>query len=159
LQYKAVRNLNYDETKTTIFLSIEFKNIPDLFSLSVDKFTYCCDGKARAAKCASFTLWQQATIEITRRDHSIIACSCNIYMVLFFAHIPFVVNRTFNATPPERLQQRSVDDSELPNHFNNYFSDIVSVQKHQERLAEISKKAYLQKYHSHTMRTSIGQLS
>jgi len=27
--------------------------------------------------------------------------------VLFFAHIPFVVNRTFNATPTERLQQYS----------------------------------------------------
>jgi len=27
--------------------------------------------------------------------------ACN----LVFAHIPFVVNRTFNATPPERLQQ------------------------------------------------------
>jgi len=26
-------------------------------------------------------------------------------MVLFFRHIPFVVNHTFNATPPERLQQ------------------------------------------------------
>jgi len=25
-------------------------------------------------------------------------------MVLFFAHIPFVVNHTFNATPTERLQ-------------------------------------------------------
>jgi len=25
--------------------------------------------------------------------------------VLFFAHIPFVVNRTFNATSTERLQQ------------------------------------------------------
>jgi len=25
--------------------------------------------------------------------------------VLFFAHIPFVVNRAFNAAPPERLQQ------------------------------------------------------
>jgi len=25
--------------------------------------------------------------------------------VLFFAHMPFVVNRTFNATPAERLQQ------------------------------------------------------
>jgi len=25
--------------------------------------------------------------------------------VLFFAHIPFVVNRTFDATPTERLQQ------------------------------------------------------
>jgi len=24
--------------------------------------------------------------------------------VLFFTHIPFVVNHTFHATPPERLQ-------------------------------------------------------
>jgi len=29
----------------------------------------------------------------------------HICMVLFFAHIPFVGNHTFNATPPERLQQ------------------------------------------------------
>ena len=28
----------------------------------------------------------------------------HICMVLFFTHIPFVVNHTFNATPPERLQ-------------------------------------------------------
>jgi len=28
-------------------------------------------------------------------------------MVLFFTHIPFVVNHTINATPPERLQQYS----------------------------------------------------
>jgi len=26
-------------------------------------------------------------------------------MVLFFTHIPFVVNHTINATPTERLQQ------------------------------------------------------
>jgi len=26
-------------------------------------------------------------------------------MVLFFTHIPFVVNHTINATPPERLQE------------------------------------------------------
>ena len=29
-------------------------------------------------------------------------------MVLFFTHIPFVVNHTINATPPERLQQLNV---------------------------------------------------
>ena len=28
-----------------------------------------------------------------------------VCMVLFFTHIPFVVNHTINATPPERLQQ------------------------------------------------------
>jgi len=27
-------------------------------------------------------------------------------MRLFFTHIPFVVNYTINATPPERLQQQ-----------------------------------------------------
>ena len=60
--------------------------------------------ESRAACAQSFAPWQQATIEITRRDHSIIACSRHICMVLFFTHIPFVVNRTINATPPERLQ-------------------------------------------------------
>jgi len=29
----------------------------------------------------------------------------HICMVLFFTYIPFVVNHTFSATPPERLQQ------------------------------------------------------
>ena len=61
--------------------------------------------KARAACAQSLTLWQQATTEITQRDHSITACSRHLHMVLFFAHIPFVVNRAFNATPAERLQQ------------------------------------------------------
>jgi len=37
-------------------------------------------GCPRAAYAQSFTLRQQATIEITRRDHSIIACSRHIYM-------------------------------------------------------------------------------
>jgi len=32
--------------------------------------TLCCDRKARAACAQSFTLCQQARIEITRRDHS-----------------------------------------------------------------------------------------
>ena len=32
----------------------------------------------------------------------------HICMMLFFTHIPFVVNHTINATPPERLQQHSL---------------------------------------------------
>ena len=43
-----------------------------------------------------------------RHNHSIIAYSRHIYVVLFFAHISFVVNHTFNATPAERLQQPSL---------------------------------------------------
>jgi len=41
------------------------------------------------------------------RDHPTrsLYCSRHIHVFLFFAHIPFVVNHTINATPPERLQQ------------------------------------------------------
>jgi len=61
----------------------------------------------RAASAQNCALWQQATMEFTRRDHSVIACSRHIYMVLFFMHIPFVVNRAFSAKPAERLQNFS----------------------------------------------------
>ena len=68
------------------------------------KLNYCCNWKARAASAQSFTLWQQAAIEIMCCNHSlrtlvilfnrsqasigrdyslwhpIIACSCHIYM-------------------------------------------------------------------------------
>jgi len=46
----------------------------------------CCDRKAGVASVQNFTLWQQATIEITWRDHSIIACSCHIYLYSCVAH-------------------------------------------------------------------------
>ena len=40
------------------------------------------------------------------RDHALKSLYyCLLAPLLFFAHIPFVVNHTFNATPPERLQQ------------------------------------------------------
>jgi len=65
----------------------------------------CCDRKARVASAQSFALWQQAKTEFMRRNHSRITCSRHGYILLFFAHIPFVVNNTFNATPPERVQQ------------------------------------------------------
>jgi len=38
---------------------------------------FCCDRKARAASAQSFTLWQQASIKIACRNHSIIACLCH----------------------------------------------------------------------------------
>ena len=43
---------------------------------------YWYDWKTREACAQSFTLWQQVTIEITRWDHSIIACARHVYMVL-----------------------------------------------------------------------------
>jgi len=97
---------------------------------SVSTYVYCCDRKSRAAYAQSFELWQQATIEFTCHDHSLrmLVVTFNrshahiirdytprslyyclfaphICMVLFFTHIPFVVNHTINSTPPERLQQ------------------------------------------------------
>ena len=41
---------------------------------------YCCDWKSRAAYAQSFAQWQQATIEFTCHDHSIIPCSRHIYV-------------------------------------------------------------------------------
>jgi len=90
---------------------------------------FCCDRKSWAAYAQSFALWQQATIEFTCHDHSprtlvvmfngsqvnigrastprsLYYCffAPHICMVLFFMHIPSVVNHTINATPSERLQ-------------------------------------------------------
>jgi len=62
-------------------------------------------GKPRVAYAQRFALWQQATIEFTCHDHSIIACLRYIYVLLFFVHMLFLVNHTFNATATERLQQ------------------------------------------------------
>ena len=41
---------------------------------------YFCDRNYQAAYAQSFALWQQATIEFTCHDHSIIACSRHIYV-------------------------------------------------------------------------------
>ena len=51
----------------------------------------------------------QALLEVTHQDHSIgitllLLVRATYIIVLFFTHIPFVVNHTINATPPERLQ-------------------------------------------------------
>ena len=58
-----------------------------------------------ATSVQSSTLWQQATIEIIRRDHSFIALRVTYICVLLFVHTLFVVNHTFNAMSTERLQQ------------------------------------------------------
>ena len=73
---------------------------------------YCCLFTPHIYRCCSsptFRSWWTAHSAQRQRsdcrDHSIIACSRHIYILLFFAHVPFVVNHTFNALPPERLQQ------------------------------------------------------
>jgi len=81
-----------------------------------------CDRKARAASAQSFALWQQTTIEITCHDHSGIACSRHIYYIWVssFVHIPFVVNRTFNATPTEKMQHDCRPNCPYRRSNNNY---------------------------------------
>jgi len=62
-------------------------HIRTILSYKADFLDICCDQKARMTSVQSFTLWQQATIEITCHDHSIIACSRHIYMgVIHHAH-------------------------------------------------------------------------
>ena len=54
-----------------------------------DSAWLCCDRKSRAAYAQSFALWQQATIEFTCHDPSIIACSRHTYCmygVVLHAH-------------------------------------------------------------------------
>jgi len=65
-----------------------------------DKEAYflCCDQKAQTASAASNNRPDEITLLLL--VHVTYIC------VLLFAHIPFVVNRTFNAISTERLQQR-----------------------------------------------------
>jgi len=59
--------------------------------------------EAPNGKCRRFTLWQHATMKFTRRDHSIIACSCRIYMGVVLRAHSVRGEHAFNATPTERL--------------------------------------------------------
>jgi len=52
----------------------------------------------------------RTVVASNNRDHApqsllLLLARATYIMVLFFTHIPFVVNHTINATPPERLQQ------------------------------------------------------
>jgi len=67
---------------------------------------FCCDRKSRAVCAQSFAPWQQATMRSCLQSLLLLlARAMYIIKVLFFMHIPFVVNHTINTTPPERLQQ------------------------------------------------------
>ena len=64
-------------------------------------FWQCCDRKGRSSHCV-----QQATIDITRRVHSIPACARQTHMVLFLAHIPLVVHSAGDADRPRDFNAR-----------------------------------------------------
>jgi len=67
------------------------------------------------------------------RDHAsqsllLLLARLTYIMVLFFAHIPFVVNHTINATPPERLQQYYILSFQMTKTFGDN-CDINIVQE------------------------------
>ena len=71
-------------TITIILLNLDTKAVvPFLMNESEQ---YCCDRKSRVAWAQSFALWQQAMIEFTCHDHSIIACSRHIYVWCCSSH-------------------------------------------------------------------------
>ena len=112
--------------------------LPSFFLNFPFKFVWlCCDRKSRAAYAQSFALWQQATIEFTCHDHSprTLVVTFNgsqvnigrastprslyyclfpphICMVLFFTHIPFVVNHT------STQHHRRGCNSSLPSYYS-----------------------------------------
>ena len=81
-------------------LQINTPQIPKLFSHAsaaignpeqqVRKASHC-GSKKQKRSCAAITL--------------ILLVRATYIWVLFFAHIPFMVNHTFNATPTEKLQE------------------------------------------------------
>jgi len=106
---------------------------------SIGYFLYC-DWKACVANAQSFTLWQQATIEITYRDHSISACLRHRYMGVVVhahpicneSHIPHNTNQEF-ATLATRLftlvemteSDRQVKFKPKKLHINNLQSNLI----------------------------------
>jgi len=75
-------------------------------STSWSQHHFVAIGKARAACVQSFTLWQEATIEIMRRNHSIIACSRHLYIGVFLRAHP--VRGESHKTKIWELTQRGV---------------------------------------------------
>jgi len=75
-----------------MFISCHF----NLLDMPKDKEVYFlrCNQKARTASAQSFTLWQQAIIEITRRDYSF-ACSRHIYLCVALCAHPFCAESHF----------------------------------------------------------------
>jgi len=66
------------------------------------------DRKSRTASAQSFTLWQQATIEITRCNHSIIACLHHLYIGVYSeSHIQRNANQQVAILPLKYAMQNS----------------------------------------------------
>ena len=76
-------------------------------------YYYCCDRKSRAACAQSFAPWQQATIEFTCHDHSIIACSCLIYVWFWSSR----TSRSWRITQSTQHHRRGCNTTRLHYHY------------------------------------------
>jgi len=81
-----------------------------ILTKQLEKMFLLLRSKSPSGKCPNFTMWQQATIETTHHDHSMIACSRHEYGCYSSctSRSPFVVNRTISTTLAERLQHNSL---------------------------------------------------
>ena len=62
-------------------------------------------------------------------------------MVLFFTHIPFVVNHTINATPLERLQQSQLRRKRIHKLFErDQYLSLVNISTHKPYTAYVNRK-------------------
>jgi len=75
-------------------------------------------------------------------------------MVLFFTHIPFVVNHTFNATPPERLQHYHQATyycwSYVVNFIREYFMETDLHLQTSQHQPSLKHEKFTLSYHSYT---------
>jgi len=70
------------------------------------------DHDRNLSSCTLVVTFDRSQVNISRASTSqsllLLLARATHMMVLFFTHIPFVVNHTINATLPERLQQHSL---------------------------------------------------
>jgi len=88
-----------------------YPNAVDFGYYMIVLIIYCCDQKAWTTSVQSFTLWQQATTQITPYVPSIIVYSCHFHMdAILSAHSIrlFVVHHAFITVLTEWLQQHPV---------------------------------------------------
>ena len=87
LRYSITINKFSSSIISELFAILHALCLACLLKSSRSLLSQCCDRKSRATCAQSFAPWQQVTIEITRRDHSIIACSRHIHNgVILHAH-------------------------------------------------------------------------
>jgi len=96
--------------QSTALITCSFHEVwtwPDLQILPTAPLS--CDRKARAPSAQSFTLWQQATLEIMRRNHSSIACLHHIIYAYCYSRI----SRSWWIAHPMQCERRDCSSTSM----------------------------------------------